>query len=316
MIEVLKPGLLSSIQDLGRSGFRHQGIVQAGVLDPLALKLGNALLANPEHSAAIEVTAGNAAFRFLLSSHFVLMGSSLGAQLNDRPIYAGWVYPVNQGDILTFRGSATAIRSYVCVSGGVSTPHVLGSASTDLQGKFGGFKGRALIAGDILQFGENTDIPLSHTGVRLPPYLNSIRVLKGPHFDLLTSEQQQRFLDANWLVQMTSNRMGARLKSATHETLAHAHRLASTAVHPGVIQLTPSGEPIVLLADCQTTGGYPIVAQVIEADLRHFAQLGPQAKLTMQLVDFDIALSTQKQLQSHYQQFLIALQNKKNDDRN
>jgi biotin-dependent carboxylase-like uncharacterized protein len=316
MIEVLKPGLLSSVQDLGRVGFRHQGIVQAGVLDPLALKLGNILLGNPEDYPAIEVTMGNAAFRFLKSTHFVLMGSSLGARLNDKIVDSGWVYRAREGEVLTFRGSAAMLRSYFCVEGGVSVSEVLGSASTDLQARFGGFAGRALAAGDVVALGTASDNNELNVGAFLPPYSKTIRVLKGPQFDLLSDVQKQRFFTADWHVQLTSNRMGARLNSDTHAEFAHTHRLVSTAVHPGIIQLTPSGEPIVLLADCQTTGGYPIVAQVINADLRHFAQLGTNARLTLQLVDFDAALSAQRKHQLHLQQFRIALHNKKNDERN
>ncbi|MFC0116783.1 biotin-dependent carboxyltransferase family protein [Pseudoalteromonas xiamenensis] len=311
MIEVINPGPLSTVQDLGRFGHRQQGIPQSGVLDPLALIIGNRLLGNEDDAAAIEITAGNAVFRFMEDCSFVLMGSSLNATLNDMPIHSGWCMQAKQGNVLRLKGSQHALRSYLCFAGGIDVPLVLNSRSTDIQGQFGGLSGKPLQSGTVISLFKPHQTQVSAQGALQPPYFNHIRVLPGPHLACFDEHWKLRFTEKPWSVQLSSNRMGTRLIRDDVEFFNHNIRIPSQAVHPGVIQLPPSGEAMVLLADCQTTGGYPIIGQVIEADLRHFTQLGASEPVYFEFVDINTATKAHETTLFHLDRINIAIENNK-----
>ncbi|CCQ11811.1 Allophanate hydrolase 2 subunit 2 [Pseudoalteromonas luteoviolacea B = ATCC 29581] len=309
MIKVINSGILSSVQDLGRLGTRQLGIAKCGVLDPLALRLGNSVLGNNENAAAIEITHGGAQFRFSASCQFVLMGSSLNATLNNIPVHAGWPQSATNGDILIFKGAPTALRSYLCVEGGINVPTVFNSCSTDLQAEFGGFHGRALTRGDVLQFGCSSSSTKINKGIRHPSYLNEIRVIEGPHAGLFSKQQIDRFFSQHWMVSALCNRMGIRLQSDKQAEFSHTIRLPSQAVHPGIIQLPPDGNPIVLLNDCQTTGGYPIIGQIFESDLRHFAQMLPNQTICLKRSSIDVSLEATQRHDLYLQKVKWSLEN-------
>ncbi|MCG7550103.1 biotin-dependent carboxyltransferase family protein [Pseudoalteromonas sp. Of7M-16] len=304
MLTILKSGIQTCIQDLGRSGFRHLGVSQAGVIDTLAAKSANILLNNSPDTAVIEITVGLCKFKFDRPTNFSITGAELGAKLNGKSVATGWRYYAEANDTLTFASSKNGLRAYFAVQGGFNevTP-VMNSLATDVQAGFGGLSGRALQDGDVLPYTQFD--PLGSIGAALPDYVNTIRVIPGPHIDLLPKDNQQRLYNQQWQVQPNSNRMGLRV--ASDIDMSHNLSITSQAVSPGVIQLPPNGQPIVLLNDCQTTGGYPIIAHVIEADLRHLGQLHAGARCQFQIVNRQQAQQALDQQQQHLAQLKIAV---------
>ncbi|KZN45881.1 biotin-dependent carboxyltransferase family protein [Pseudoalteromonas luteoviolacea] len=311
MLTILKSGIQTCVQDLGRMGFRHLGVSQSGVLDQLAAKSANILLSNPKDTPVIEITVGLCQFKFSKPTNFAITGADLCAKLSGQPLTTGWRYHANEGDILTFATSKTGLRAYFAIQNGFSSlACVMNSCSTDVQAGFGGLSGKALSDGDELDYAANS--VLSSIGAALPEYTDTIRVIAGPHIDLLAKDKQQSVFEKSWQVLPQSNRMGVRLSSEID--LAHDLSIASQGVCPGTIQLPPNGEPIVLLNDCQTTGGYPIIGQVIEADLRLLSQLSAGQTCNFVVVDRAKALEATTQQLQHLAQLEIAVQhhNKKN----
>lgn len=307
MIEVLKAGLLMSIQDQGRFGFRHIGVSQSGAIDPFAAKMANTLLKNDIDDAVIEITLGLAKLLFKCDTVIALIGTDMQAQLDDKPVYPGWTYTIKQGQTLSFKTARNGFRAYVGVKGGVLCEPVMGSRSTDLAAGFGGTNGQALKQGDNIQIQPYYKDWPKRGGV-LPPKRNVIRVHPSIHADLLTEHALRSFCEISWCVKPQSNRMGVRL-SNENSTLSHSHSLPSLAVNPGSIQLPPNGEPIVLLNDAQTTGGYPLLGTIINADLHHFAQLKPGDSIRFEYVDMSTATKAQKKMTAHFAQLAIALNN-------
>jgi len=307
MIEVLKAGLLMSIQDLGRFGFRHLGVSQSGAVDPCAIRLANTLLENNANDAVIEITLGLGKLLFKCDTVIALIGTDMQAQLDGIPIYPGWTYTIKQGQTLSFKSARNGFRSYIGVKGGVQCEPIMGSRSTDLAAGFGGMTGLALKEGDnILVQPYYKNWP--KRGAILPPKRHVIRVHPSIHADLLTEHELRSFCETKWRVKPQSNRMGVRL-SNEKLTLSHSHSLPSLAVNPGSIQLPPNGEPIVLLNDAQTTGGYPLLGTIISADLHHFAQLKPGDTIAFEYVDNDTAVKAQMKIEAHFKQLAIALNN-------
>lgn len=303
MLEIIKPGVLMCIQDLGRYGYRHLGVTQSGVLDPMAMKIANTLLGNPSDTAVLEITVGLSQLCFHQPTNFALTGGDLNARLDDCALTPGWRYFARPGQVLSFASSPSALRAYISVEGGFNLHPVMGSDSTDLQAGFGGLEGKALSAADQLSY--KTCSEKQSIGALQPPYLNHIRVLPGPHCKHLKHSTEQLLCSQQWQVSADSNRMGMRLNTSSQ--FSHQVTINSQAVLPGTIQLPPNGAPIVLLNDCQTTGGYPMIAQVISADLRHFAQLAAGAQISFSLTtQTEARQETQKQ-QNHLNQLRIAL---------
>ncbi|MBQ4809718.1 biotin-dependent carboxyltransferase family protein [Pseudoalteromonas luteoviolacea] len=305
MLKTLKGGIQACVQDFGRQGYRHLGVSQTGVLDPLAMNYANALLHNEDNTPVIEITVGLCHFEFLESTNFAIMGADLAARLNGKQLESGWRYSASAGDKLTFSSSKDGLRAYLAIQGGFKLNQILDSYSTDLQAGFGGFSGHALKEGDILHYERYSALP--SVGAAQPLYDKKIRVMAGPHCDLISDAQYQLLFTQCWQVLPQSNRMGIRMES--ERDLCHAQSIPSQAVTPGVVQLPPNGKPIILSNDCQTTGGYPIIAQVIEADLRHLSQLAPGQHCAFELVtrqDATNALQIQRQ---HLAQFKIAINN-------
>ncbi|MBD1583215.1 5-oxoprolinase subunit C family protein [Pseudoalteromonas sp. S16_S37] len=306
MLKVIKQGVMASIQDIGRFGYRHYGVCRSGALDPFAVCLANMLLDNPPHHAVIEITIGLAEFEFTQPCNFALTGGCLNAKLAGRSVYPGWRYYAHAGDRLTFATSAIAQRAYFAVQGSFALEPTLSSCSTDLQAGFGGHQGRALQSGDCLNY-EPSPSALKPLGVKQPEYKKQVRVLKGPHCDKLPAGSFEQLVNGPWTISEASNRMGSRLNSKA--LLSHDVSIATQAVHPGVIQIPPSGEPIVLLNDCQTTGGYPIVATVIDADLRMFSQLSANQQCNFVECDLIQARKASDKLSAHLAQFRLAKNN-------
>jgi biotin-dependent carboxylase-like uncharacterized protein len=277
MLRVHSPGPLATIQDLGREGYQHQGVPVSGAMDEVACEIANRLLGNAPNAACIEITAGGAAFEALAPCVVAITGADLGATLSGRPLLLWMSTFVRAGQRIEFEGrQASGARAYLALAGGIDVPLALGSRSTYLPGGFGGLAGRALREGDVLK---TQDVKRKTDDARIagrtwpspPDYAPPIRLLPGPHadwFDLDALTTQP------WRVSATSNRIGLRLDGAPLPQLAQ-HELASFGVFPGVIQVPPDGQPILLMADAQPTGGYPVVAVAIRADLHRAAQTLP-----------------------------------------
>ncbi|WP_105189796.1 biotin-dependent carboxyltransferase family protein [Pseudoalteromonas sp. T1lg48] len=273
MLTVIKPGPQLTIQDLGRFGQRHLGVSRCGALDSDALRVANLLVGNDENAAALEITLGMAKVRFERPACFALSGADMSANLDGRRIEPGWCYQAKAGQTLTFASSSLNLRCYMAVSGGFALDPALGSCSTDCMAGFGGLDGQALQEGQQIAFA-TSDFQWLNWGAKLPKRQGAIHYIAEPREFGLAPQLKLAFSEAEWQVSAQSNRMGLRLQAEQNSTdLSHSLSIKSTAVAPGSIQLPPSGEPIVLLNDCQTTGGYPLLGQVIAADLPRLGQL-------------------------------------------
>lgn len=278
MLEILRPGLLSTVQDAGRHGYRHLGVVQAGAMDSPALTLANRLVNNPAGSAALEIGGGPVEIRFGRDGWFALCGALHDAWLDGEEVWSGWRLPFRAGQRLKLAGPRRGMWLYLAIDGGIAVPEVLGARATDLQAGFGGLAGRALKAGDCLPLGSPDATLAARCGVLQPQWEPVLRALPGPDHDDFDVASREAFWNEPWRVTAQSNRMGYRLEGLA---LARnkAPELLSHAVLPGVVQVPPSGQPIVLMADAQTAGGYPRIACVIGADLWKLAQATPGTRL-------------------------------------
>jgi len=284
MIEIVKAGPLSTVQDLGRTGLRDRGVSVGGALDTQALLLGNVLVGNPSGAAGLEITVCPASIRFLCDTVIAVTGTDSDASLDGEPLRPWWRWPVKAGQLLKFNPPQRAMRTYLAIAGGIDVAPMLGSRSTDLKAGFGGLEGRALRDGDRLPLGEAAAGKVGTKGIFPPDWWPAVRVLPGPQYDDFTAEAQTAFWSAEWQLTPQSNRMGYRLAGPV---LAREQEgdLPSHGVVPGVIQVPPSGQPIVLMADAQTTGGYPKIGVVIQADLWKLAQLRLGGKLRFVVCD-------------------------------
>lgn len=272
MLKVLRAGMLTTVQDPGRSGYRQQGISQSGALDTPALRIANLLVGNDENAAGLEITLGQFSAQFHREGWIALTGAGCHAQLDGKEIWTGWRYAVRPGQVLTLKTPVRGMRSYLAVSGGIDVPEVMGSRSTDLKAKFGGFHGRQLQDGDELPTGDTYNPPEKSGGIKQLLFGNRIRALPGPEYQEFSVQSREEFWRAAWQLSPQSNRMGYRLHG--HVLKRETDReLLSHGLLPGVVQVPHGGQPIVLMADAQTTGGYPRIACVIEADLYNLAQI-------------------------------------------
>ena len=301
MIRVLRPGILASVQDLGRHGHRQLGICPGGALDTLALTLANRLVGNPDGAAGIEITLGNCELRFESAARIALAGDDFSARLDGRPLWPCWSVAVEAGQVLRLGGANASggkpgLRTWLAVAGGIDVPAVLGSRSTDLKAGFGGFEGRALRKNDTLPVGVPALDEASRTrrpfGLRPPAWAAgegttepiSLRVMQGPEHEQFLVAARAALWTSEWRITTQSNRMGSRLAGTELKRRRLADMLSS-AVIPGTIQVPPSGQPIILMGDAQTTGGYPRIGVVIRADLWKLAQAPLNARLRLVEVD-------------------------------
>ena len=307
MIKVLKSGVQLTIQDFGRAGYRHLGVSKTGSLDPYAQIIANRLLNNNDSDAVLEITVGLCELEFTCDTVVALYGADLQAKLDGKAIYPGWTYAIKSKQVLSFATGRAGLRAYLAIKGGVQCNEIMGSKSTDLNACFGGLHGRALTNNDEIpitpykqEFVEVGAIPL--------PQRKLIRLHPSPHVNLLGQSLLNTFASTTFKVSTNSNRMGVRLEH-NKNNLVHCHSLPSMGVSPGSIQLPPNGEPIVLLNDGQTTGGYPLLGTVIEADLHQFAQFRPLDTVEFEFVTFEQATKAKQKLDGHLHQLSLALKN-------
>lgn len=299
-IEILNPGLQTSIQDLGRYGLRKYGVIVSGAMDFFAHRVANILVGNDESEATLEITLLGPKILIKEDSLISICGGNLSPKINNesipmwRPVY------VKKESVLSFGESKLGARAYIAFAGSFKVDKVMGSKSTYLRAEIGGYNGRQLKKGDRLNINSPSNFSRriidkllkgedvkeyfypkwSVTSNILPKYSRNtaIRVVKGGEFECFSELSQNNFFENNYLVTPQSDRMGYRLKGDLLE-LRKPMEMLSEAVALGTIQVPPDGNPIILLADRQTTGGYPKIAQVISVDIPIVAQRKPGDKI-------------------------------------
>ena len=314
---VQSAGFLTSVQDLGRSGFRQSGVSLGGALDAHAMRVANALVGNDDSAAGLEVTLGTLRLRFEDERMIGWCGGAFSARIGDAELPAGRAGFLGKGDELTMTAPETGGRAWLAISGGIDVPMVLASRSTDLRGNFGGHEGRALRDGDV--------IPLSKTADSLPrkgqtaarwgapgTWAQSarddvvLRVMRGTDWSRFAGEAQRSFMTSAFSVTGDSDRMGARLQGPELQRNDPGD-LLSEAVTPGTIQVPPNGQPILLLGDCQTIGGYPKIAHVITVDLPIAAQLWPGDAVRFEVVPLAQAQTLLREREEAFARFRVGL---------
>ena len=276
---VVKAGMLTTIQDTGRWGFQSRGVPVAGPMDPVSHRIANALVGNSRDAALLEITLLGPELEFEDERLIAVAGADFELTLDGRQVPSHAPFIVAAGSRLRFGARRLGARAYLAVSGGIAVPLTLGSRSTHLVSAMGGLDGRALTAGERLPLGETARAPRTPLGpqtavVDLPDHHATLRVLPGPQADSFASDALASLQSAPYVVASDSDRMGFRLEGPR---LAHARGadIISDATPLGVLQVPASGQPILLMADRQTTGGYPKIATVIAADMAIAGQLAP-----------------------------------------
>ncbi len=304
-LRIVRPGLLTTIQDLGRVGHQSVGIAVCGALDPVALRAANALAGNPPETGALEVL--HLGPTILVEAEDVRM-SFAGARatieilpdvaaIRGRPVDTMRSVWLHRGEVIRIGALSGGAALYVGVEGGFDIAPVLGSVSTDLRAGFGGWQGRALVAGDHLPLRQMTASLREESriaGLDLSPP-SVVRAIVGPQGDHFSASAIAAFFASTYAVGAGSNRMGMRLEGPP---IAHArgHNITSDAIAPGSIQVPGNGQPIILLADRQTTGGYPKIATVVSADVPAIGRLTMGAKIRFEPVTTDAAFRLRRLL--------------------
>jgi len=309
LIEILSVLGPASIQDLGRFGQYRFGVGTSGAMDDIALRAGNMLLANDENAAGIEIPMTPFKVRFACDTAFALTGADVGADIGGRAILPWWRSRARAGDVLSLKAMIRGARSYLTVYGGIDVPVVLGSRSTQLRGELGGLHGRSLQPGDILpcasleapscfdELGaEPADVALARPTA--PAGDSVVRAVIAGEYDKYGGAAQDLFWRAEWKVTPQSNRYGYRLQGPAVMPISPIEK-RSHGIVPGVIQIPPNGQPIIQMRDAQTSGGYPKIATVIEADLWRIAQTGLGGKLRFENTSYADALAAQSEVSAY-----------------
>lgn len=284
MIKVLHPGFYTSIQDMGRFGYRNLGVPMSGTMDSISAGFANALLNNLKNDAVMEITMIGPKLVFMASTYFVITGAEMSAELNNNPILNYKRYPVKNGDILTFGNLKNGIRCYLAVSGGFQSEIILKSRSF-----YAGITSQGLLKKDDVIFFKhqvinqtNNQQPKGTINTKIPFYdAIIIEVFKGSELELFSSEEQKKLLSEIYTVSNDNNRMGYRMEE---EAVKHAKSIITSPVLPGTVQLLPSGKLIILMKDAQTTGGYPRVFQLNEKSIAILAQKRMGEKIKLKLI--------------------------------
>lgn len=307
-IEVVKPGLLTTVQDLGRFGYQKYGVIAGGAMDTFAHRVANVLVGNEETEATLEITVVGPTLYFGEAALIAICGAEFAPTIGDavlpmwRPIW------VNAGQTIRFGTARSGVRGYIAVAGGFDIPKVMNSYSTYLRARIGGFEGRALRESDVLfpkkdrnglnqrlierlRSADRRDethatVPWQVSSAWIPKYTSTpvLRVLTGRQYERFTEESRADFFSQPYIVQPQSDRMGYRLQGRPLR-LAEPAELLSEPVAFGTIQVPADGNPIILMADRQTTGGYPKIAEVISVDLPLLAQAQAGSEIRFELTD-------------------------------
>lgn len=301
-IRVLAPGWLTSVQDSGRIGYASIGVGRAGAMDDVALRLANALVGNGENAAALEITLRGPRLRFDNDALIALTGATIDARCATLEIPAWRPVWIRAGSEVDLGGMRRGARSYLAIAGGIAVEMALGSRSTDINAAVGAFGGRGLVAGDDLEIGQapaerlvpswralggrpidehgrHEGVVAAHWSLDPQPWFDArgdqpVALARGSHFENLGAASRRALFSAEFRVGNESNRVGYRLEGSKLKLEAPLE-LISEGVVPGTMQLPPNGNPIVLMAEAPTTGGYPRIGMVATVDLPRLAQRRP-----------------------------------------
>ena len=290
---VESPGALTTVQDLGRPGFGPQGVSPSGAADPVALRLGNVLLGNDPGAAGLEMTLLGGSFVFPEGATIAVTGADLGATLDGHPLEMWTPHTMRPGMKLVLGPTKNFARGYLAIAGGIQVDPFLGSASTHLLSGLGGFAGRALREGDLLRIGKPAKAirPRKITQAALDALQPQkiLRVTEGPQADWFSQETTLHLYSDAFRISEASDRVGLRLEGTLPGV--ESREMITEGVSLGAVQVTPSGQPIILFVEQQTTGGYPKIANIIGADLHRVGQLRPRAEIRFALTSFAVARS-------------------------
>ena len=295
IFKILKPGLQTTVQDRGRNGFREYGVSPSGAMDSYALQMGNLLVGNELSETALEAPLIGPVLVALHDMSIAICGGNLSPKIDDREIQLWKSIVIQKGQTLSFGNMKEGARTYICIAGGINVPFVLNSKSTYITGEFGGLNGRALKEGDVL-YGNpfvrrNRFLPSN----LIPEYKTnplSVRVLLGPHKEKFTPLGIKTFLNEEYILSPQSNRMACQLMGPKIEHSSSAD-IISDAIPLGGIQVPASGQPIILMAEHQTTGGYSRIGTVISTDIPFLAQALPGTQIRFKEISLQ---SAQKEL--------------------
>lgn len=308
-IKVITPGMLSTIQDGGRKGFAAMGFNASGVMDVRSYHIANALVGNFTDEAVIEMTYLGGSFKFLESNYIAITGADMSPKIDGVPVEMYTTVFVKQDETLTFSAAKSGMRAYIAVRGGIDVPVIMGSRSTNLKCKLGGLDGRPLKAGDIVPCRDVYDEFHKHLIHSVPKEdfgsdEITVRVLLGPQDDYFTDHGIKTFLNSTYTVTNESDRMGCKLSGEKIE-YKNTVDIISDGIVFGSIQIPRTGNPIIMLADRQTTGGYAKIATVISVDLPLLAQARPGTKVHFKLIDRQKAERLLKQEQKEFHSYLL-----------
>ncbi|MBI2510834.1 MAG: biotin-dependent carboxyltransferase family protein [Opitutae bacterium] len=295
MLTVLKPGLLTTVQDLGRFGYQKFGVVVGGALDRFAARVANAIVGNDDNAAVLEMAQLGPELRFERDTLIAWGGAEFDARLGGEPLPADRAVAVRAGETIAFGAARAGVRAWLAVAGGIDVPLVLGSRTTYRRGGFGGFEGRPLRAGDRLRCGDESEWAARYrsTAPRFsawsvrphtlgkPAPAGVVRALRGPEWEWFGAEAHREFFASEWRATKDADRMGVRLAGPALPQ-RESREMISEGVADGVVQVPAGGAPIVLLASRQTVGGYPRIAAVATVDIGRVAQLAPGRSIRFQ----------------------------------
>jgi biotin-dependent carboxylase-like uncharacterized protein len=312
VIEIIASGPLNTVQDLGRQGYRNIGVATAGAMDTVALRTGNLMLGNSPDSAGLEIQTFPFRVRFTRDTAIALTGADCNAQLDGQPVLPWWVLTVRAGQELELSYPKSGARAYLCVSGGIDVPLLMGSRSTSLRGSFGGLHGRTLEAGDSLALFDTPlpALPSGGMGITPPAVALSeqfpvdadgtllLRAIPAGEYELFEADAE-RFWAQAWKISAQSNRTGYRL-SGPAITPSSVVEMRSYGLVPGIVQVPPGGEPIIQLSDANTAGGYPKIAGIIEVDLWRLGQAPIGSRIRLVMADTAVAIEAEQALADYY----------------
>ncbi|NMP37695.1 MAG: biotin-dependent carboxyltransferase family protein [Clostridiales bacterium] len=310
-MKITFPGALTTVQDLGRFGSMRFGFPASGAMDTDSARIANLLADNDEREAVLEMTMLGIKASFDSDCVIVLTGADMTPEINGEPIPMYAALEVRAGDILALSAAKSGLRCYMAVSGGFDIPSVMGSFSTNLKCAVGGFNGRALKAGDVLDFRTQQDTLFGISARRLeedeiPRHDEFIRVVLGPQDDYFTDEGVSTFLSQVYTLSNASDRMGVRLEGESIQAKAKSD-IISDGIALGSVQIPASGKPIIMMADRQTTGGYAKIATVISADIPSLAQKKPGDSIRFKAVDIKQAQKIYIAHERWFRNFAVSL---------
>jgi antagonist of KipI len=308
-LEILSPGPLTTVQDLGRYGYGRYGVAPSGALDSFSLRVANLLAGNPEDEAGLEITLLGLKVQALTGLAVAVTGGDLQPRLNEKSLRMWCLHTIRKGDIISFKAPKSGFRSYLALGGGICVPTVMGSKSTNLSSGFVGLRGRPLQKGDIL-LSDSPHLYLDQAErafdlERIPAYTRDwvLRVLFGPQDDHFTQEVRNSFLNSSFKVTSKSDRTGIRLTGPSIQKIEGMEdSIISEGVICGTIQVPGDGQPIIILGET-VTGGYRKIATVIRADIPLLGQVKPEDQIRFSEVSMDKALESFREVEEMIAQF-------------